>query len=140
MLKNCVDLFFLITVLFILKNSTVCAEDNEGRCVPPRVLISDYDTANNLVELAINEIIELNREDVDFLNSFDLNNQSQELIRNEYELRVEANQQDTDIAFIKMILIDPKKREAYKVKVEESMEGWDIVDLENHLSQRQHKR
>ncbi|MFW6034865.1 MAG: hypothetical protein ACOCRZ_01285 [Halothermotrichaceae bacterium] len=103
-------------------------------------MIRDYDTANNLVELAINEIIELNREDVDFLNSFDLNNQSQELIRNEYELRVEANQQDTDIAFIKMILIDPKKREAYKVKVEESMEGWDIVDLENHLSQRQHKR
>ncbi|MFP4015709.1 MAG: hypothetical protein ACLFUI_01640 [Halanaerobiales bacterium] len=126
---------FLVIGLFVLQGNTVYAEYAGGKCIPPRVLIMEYDTGNNLIELAINETIELNREDVNFVNLTDSDKQSPELMGNEYELTVEANQEDAGIAIIKMTLIDPKERGVHQVKVEESMDGWDVVDLEKHLSQ-----
>src|SRR5690554_6183940 len=126
---------FIIIGAAILPGSAIRAENSEERCIPPGVLVMEYDSENNLVELAIKEIIDLNRDQLNFVNLLDSDNQNQELTGYEFELTVEANQQDTDIVFIKITLVDPKGREVHQVKVEESPEGWDIANLEKHLGQ-----
>ncbi|HLV10639.1 MAG TPA: hypothetical protein VKY40_10540, partial [Halanaerobiales bacterium] len=102
---------FIIIGAAILPGSAIRAENSEERCIPPGVLVMEYDSENNLVELAIKEIIDLNRDQLNFVNLLDSDNQNQELTGYEFELTVEANQQDTDIVFIKITLVDPKGRE-----------------------------
>jgi len=126
---------FIIIGAAILPGSTIRAEYSDERCIPPGVLVMEYDTENNFVELAIKETIDLNRDEVNFVKLVVSDNQSQVRTGNEFELTAEANQQDADIVFIKMTLVDPKGREVHQVKAEESPEGWNIADLEKHFGQ-----